>query len=427
MTCNSVPVSPAPPSRSVAKHNFPELRRKMTRPVTPTISPVSVSGGRSGKRLRRSARCRGPRHGDRVGLDALIEQPLPLLPAYPHLLRQILALAQGVGELTACQPTCPTKVGRTTSGSAKRPRVRTQNGWMTSSAGPPAPAPAGPRVLPADSWRESQTAHEARVDALIRGHLDRARRCRSAPGRGLPLHLLLPAARAAAPLAPGRSGRAAGGRAASGPAWRFHRVVDRTASSRVDVARLPRPTRGTPARARPAPAGRDRVAAGPVRLLRAARVGDGLPPGRRAVRHAGCRCGSGAAGTDAVVESHRIRCSHYDAFRFFTAAGARRGTRCSRPGTARSRSSSPAACTRRWTSTSGRTSCCPRRAQSSWWSTPSSSPATIRELDMRASPYDLTALGLRPRPDRDARGQGRLRRGASAASPSRRRPCDSGC
>ena len=48
ITCNSVPVSPAPPSRSVAKHNFPEFRWKMTRPVMPTNSPVSVSGGRSG-------------------------------------------------------------------------------------------------------------------------------------------------------------------------------------------------------------------------------------------------------------------------------------------------------------------------------------------------------------------------------------------
>ena len=55
MTCNSLPVSPAPPSRSVAKHNFPELRRKMTRPVTPTTWPVSVSGGRSGYAARRAA------------------------------------------------------------------------------------------------------------------------------------------------------------------------------------------------------------------------------------------------------------------------------------------------------------------------------------------------------------------------------------
>ena len=48
--------SPAIPCRSprrhpratVAKHNFPELRRNSTRPVIPTTSPVSMSGGRSG-------------------------------------------------------------------------------------------------------------------------------------------------------------------------------------------------------------------------------------------------------------------------------------------------------------------------------------------------------------------------------------------
>ncbi|PRY16697.1 hypothetical protein CLV37_103128 [Kineococcus rhizosphaerae] len=36
------------------------------------------------------------------------------------------------------------------------------------------------------------------------------------------------------------------------------------------------------------------------------------------VRHAGLPLRLGHAGTDEVVESHRIRCSHYDAFRFFT-------------------------------------------------------------------------------------------------------------
>ena len=52
------------------------------------------------------------------------------------------------------------------------------------------------------------------------------------------------------------------------------------------------------------------------RLLRAARVGDGARhrprPGTRS------RCASAASGTDEVVESHRIACSHFDAFRFFT-------------------------------------------------------------------------------------------------------------
>jgi hypothetical protein len=50
MTCSS-----ASPSRSVAKQSLPVLREKMTRPVTPTFSPVSVSGGRSGWAARTSA------------------------------------------------------------------------------------------------------------------------------------------------------------------------------------------------------------------------------------------------------------------------------------------------------------------------------------------------------------------------------------
>ena len=36
------------------------------------------------------------------------------------------------------------------------------------------------------------------------------------------------------------------------------------------------------------------------------------------VRHARGPCVSAVDGTDAVVESHRVACSHFDAFRFFT-------------------------------------------------------------------------------------------------------------
>ncbi len=39
-----------------------------------------------------------------------------------------------------------------------------------------------------------------------------------------------------------------------------------------------------------------------------------------AVRHQSLPLRLGAAGTDAVVEAHEIRCTHFDAFRFFTAA-----------------------------------------------------------------------------------------------------------
>ncbi len=72
-------------------------------------------------------------------------------------------------------------------------------------------------------------------------------------------------------------------------------------------------------RAAPA-AARHRGRPAELRLLRAARVGDGLParPRTRPGTPTG-RCGSAPDGTDAVVESHRIACSHFDAFRFFTA------------------------------------------------------------------------------------------------------------
>ena len=71
------------------------------------------------------------------------------------------------------------------------------------------------------------------------------------------------------------------------------------------------------------------------------------------VRHAGWPLRLGSAGTDAVVERHGIRCSHFDAYRFFTDS-ARPGTRCAPPGTARWRWSSRAACTPAWTSSRSR-------------------------------------------------------------------------
>ncbi len=115
-------------------------------------------------------------------------------------------------------------------------------------------------------------------------------------------------------------------------------------------------------------------------------------PGK--VRHGGWPLRLGSAGTDAVVERHQIRCTHYDAFRFFT----------------------PEAL--------GRNAVRPTREQQVQLEQPGCLHATmdlykwayklgplvpgellldcftlardVRELDMRASPYDLTALGYQP-------------------------------
>ena len=73
-----------------------------------------------------------------------------------------------------------------------------------------------PTVLTAAEWRPLQAAHQARVDALTSGPPGQGRRADPAPGRGLPVHLLLVAAGAAPALVPGRRGRAGRCR---GPAW----------------------------------------------------------------------------------------------------------------------------------------------------------------------------------------------------------------
>jgi hypothetical protein len=113
-----------------------------------------------------------------------------------------------------------------------------------------------------------------------------------------------------------------------------------------------------------------------------------------APRHGAVPLRLGSAGTDAVVEGAQLRCSHHDAFRFFTEAARPRNAvqvrredqlRLEQPG------------------------CLHATMDLYKWSyklapaTPSELvadclelAADTRELDMRASPYDLTAFGYRP-------------------------------
>jgi hypothetical protein len=112
------------------------------------------------------------------------------------------------------------------------------------------------------------------------------------------------------------------------------------------------------------------------------------------VRHPTWPLRLGAAGTDEVVESHRISCTHYDAFRFFAPQArprnVHRPTREDRP-----RMEQPG--------------CLHTGMDLYKWAyklapmTPAELVADcfelardIRVLDMRASPYDLSALGYTP-------------------------------
>ena len=114
------------------------------------------------------------------------------------------------------------------------------------------------------------------------------------------------------------------------------------------------------------------------------------------VRHAGWPLRLGPAGTDHVVESHQIRCTHYDAFRFYSPPA---------------RSLNLLQLSRETQAALEQPGCLHAGMDCYKWAF-KLAPAIpselvmdcfdlareIRELDMRASPYDLTALGYEPVP-----------------------------
>ncbi len=112
------------------------------------------------------------------------------------------------------------------------------------------------------------------------------------------------------------------------------------------------------------------------------------------IRHQAWHLRLGREGTDAVVEAHQIRCTHYDAFRFFTEAAAPRNA--VQPSRARQ-------------SELEQPGCLHANMDLYKWAyklspiVPSELVVDafelardIRELDMRAGPYDLTDLGYEP-------------------------------
>jgi hypothetical protein len=112
------------------------------------------------------------------------------------------------------------------------------------------------------------------------------------------------------------------------------------------------------------------------------------------VRHSAVPLRLGPAGTDAVVDSLPIRCSHFDAFRFFTPEA--RGLNILQP-------------SREAQSALEQPGCLHATMDLYKWSykleplTPSELvldcfrlAKDVRELDMRASPYDLADLGYPP-------------------------------
>jgi hypothetical protein len=143
-------------------------------------------------------------------------------------------------------------------------------------------------------------------------------------------------------------------------------------------------------------------------------------------RHAAVPLRLGAAGTDAVVEALPVHCTHHDAFRFFTPAARPRNAVA--PARADQVEHEQPGCLHatmdlyKW-------------AYKLFPATPADLvaecfelAADVRELDMRASPYDLAALGYPPVPVETAAGRAAYARAQAAfvrrAAPLRERLVD---
>jgi hypothetical protein len=279
-------------------------------------------------------------------------------------------------------------------------------------------------VLVADAWTATARAHEAAVDERLAGHLERRRRGEKHPVEDFlfTYYRLRPAAlRRWAPglgvglLVDGAPADEVAERAAR----RWHRVVD--GAVELDVEHYLAERGGTVRFVRDLLTA---TASRPAQLgcfgLHEWAMVYRLPEG--AQRHEDHPLRLGAAGTDEVVETHRIRCSHHDAFRFFTPeAVPLNPLRPSRSGVVDQEQPGCLHATMdlyKWAGQLGPV------VPSALLLACFDLARDVRELDMQASPYDLADLGYPPvrieTPDGKAEYARRQRALADRAAPLRR-------
>jgi hypothetical protein len=170
-------------------------------------------------------------------------------------------------------------------------------------------------VLGPEQWRARERAHADRVDAATAGH--RARRVDGAkhPVEDFLFTYYANSATALRRWHPGADVRLAGAAGTERATWRFHRTIDDVVAVDLDAYLAERGARVTDIR-RLILATLDRTAQfGCFGLHEWAMVHRLDQDG---VRHPEWPLRLGPRGTDAVVESHQLACSHVDAYRFFT-------------------------------------------------------------------------------------------------------------
>jgi hypothetical protein len=246
-----------------------------------------------------------------------------------------------------------------------------------------------PQRLTQEQWRPLERAHHERVDALTAAHLSRRKGARTHPVEDFLFSYYMHSPAQLRLWHPGVGGALEG--ATERESWKLYRYADGAAGVDVDSFLATRSAtvqlvRGivSATAARPAylgcfglhewamvyqqTAGQHRHAQWPLRLSRAE--------------------------TDGVVETHHVRCSHFDAFRFFTEPARSLNTLMPE----------------RDTQTAMEQPGCLHAGMDLYKWAYKLSPAIpseltadcfelareVRELDMRASPYDLRTLGYEP-------------------------------
>lgn len=264
-------------------------------------------------------------------------------------------------------------------------------GNPTSEAGPQIGEPAAPTVLAESTWQARESAHRERVLRWTGPHRERA-----AAGESHPVLDFLFTYYSERPSRLERWSPGAGVALAGASAARF---LDRADFERtehgvqVDLSRL------TPKRRRSTGFVHSLLSATAAREPRLSCFGlhEWAMVYRQSaeqVRHASWPLRLGPGGTDDVVETLPIRCGHHDAFRFFTAPA--RPLNAVQPG-------------REDQLAMEQPGCLHANMDLYKWSyklapfLPAELVADcfelaveVRELDMRASPYDLSGLGYRP-------------------------------
>ncbi|WP_199520858.1 3-methyladenine DNA glycosylase [Jiangella anatolica] len=243
-------------------------------------------------------------------------------------------------------------------------------------------------ILAEPEWRARSLAHEARVNALVGDHLSRRR-----AGRAHPVHDFLFTYYSFKPAQLRRWHPGVGVALAGSPphaSWSGYEsgadgvrvgraVVERRAATVDWVRGLLAATASRPAHT------------GCFGLHEWAMVYRTSPGD---VRHEAYPLRLGHAGTDEVVEAHQIRCSHFDAFRFFTDDARPRNaltpTRELQPSLEQPGCLHAGMDLYKWAYKL--TPLLPSELVVDAFEL----AAEIRELDMRASPYDLSGLGYQP-------------------------------